>query len=79
MSRRTRVLIFLLMLLFVSFLFYTTSLWAQRYEEEDEDMRRIEEREDRQIREMNEMAFSVIFWLLLGGGSAYIAARGLRR
>lgn len=79
MIKERRALTFILLILFaLNSVFYITSSWAERYEDEEEE-RRMEDREGRQIREGNEMAFSIIFWLVLGGGSAYIVARGLRR
>ncbi len=79
MIKQRRVLAFILVMLFVlNSLFYITSSWAAR--DEDEELQRIrEDRRERRIREGNEMAFSIICWLVLGGGSAYIVARGLRR
>ena len=79
MIKERRVLTFILLILFaLNSVFYITSSWAAR-DEDEEEQRRMENREDRQIREGNEMAFSIIFWIVLGGGSAYMVARGLRR
>ena len=79
MIKQRRVLAFILVMLFVlNSLFYITSSWAAR--DEDEELQRIrEDRRERRIREGNEMAFSIIFWIILGGGSAYLVVRGLRR
>lgn len=79
MINERRALAFILVMLFaLNSVFYITSSWAAR--DEDEELQRMrEDRGERRIREANEMAFSIIFWLLLGGGSAYIVARGLRR
>jgi len=79
MINERRALVFILVMLFVlNSVVYITSSWAAR--DEDEELQRMkEDTGERQIREANEMAFSIIFWLVLGGGSAYIIARGLRR
>ena len=79
MIKQRRALTFILLILFaLNSVFYITSSWAAR-DEDEELQRRMENREDRQMREGNEMAFSIIFWIVLGGGSAYIVARGLRK
>jgi hypothetical protein len=79
MINERRALAFILVMLFaLNSVFYITSSWAAG--DEDEELQRIrEDRGERRIREANEMAFSIIFWIILGGGSAYLVARGLRR
>ena len=76
-GRRTLVLVILFMLVAANLFFFITSSRAQRYDYEEEELE--DRREERQIREMNEMAFSIMFWILLGGSSTYVVARGLRR